>query len=124
MSDPLARVLDEPMDDAPLFAPPREIHVPARRGHVPIAETSKQAYAQRRRRKGGGDDDELLKLIIEQPRTGDELAELLDRLPHPVSPRHAAGLIERVGATRPTRTGSPAAVWSATAAGLQETGAR
>lgn len=56
----------------------------------------------------------IVGLLTDKPMTLDECAEAMEVAPNRISGRFtelkAAGSIEKIG-TRPTRTGSPAAVW-------------
>ncbi|MBC8105900.1 MAG: winged helix-turn-helix transcriptional regulator [Anaerolineae bacterium] len=116
MSDPLARV-NESSGDGTLFAPPKQIHVPIRRGRKAMAATSKRLPNDR------SDTDRTLifNMIELRPMTLDEIAAALGKFPSSVSPRltelREAGKIEHTGETRPTRSGRNAAVWRAVAGG-------
>jgi len=113
--------VEQPEPEGSLFAPPREIQIPKRRGHVPIADTSKAA-----RPRAAASADRAAKLLREVHARGtatcDEIASAWAVPVHTMSGRFtemlSRGLVERTGAKRPTRSGSMASVLMLTAAGL------
>lgn len=116
-------------------APAREIDIPAKRGHAPMAETSRQARAAVVERGLKPQQIEVLRVLARGPATSDDIVSALSLPPNVVAPRlqelRTAGWVERLTTrdpgtghektlTRKTRAGTSAAVHAATAAGIEE----
>lgn len=128
-ADPLARGNDGAGDLAgtlfgstrPTFEP-RDIELPGRRCLAPVDDTSKAALHHRHR---GGDRTTVLQLLVQAPRTLDELCALMKKPANALTGRlkelKDAGLVVKTEAKRKTRSNVNARIWSATGAGIAAT---
>jgi len=103
---------------------PRDIAIPGKRGHAPMAQTSLDARAAAEARGLKPQQLRILRYLAQAPATSDDIVSVTGLPPNVVAPRlqelRAAGWVERLETKRKTRSGTSAFVHAATASGIAE----